>query len=57
VYTDGSKIDPNPKLGAAVIHKPTHTSILIDATGIDENNTVLTVDSLTLLPGALTLLP
>ncbi len=41
VYTDGSKIDPNPKLGASVIHKPSHTSILIDATGVDENNIIL----------------
>ncbi len=41
VYTNGSKIDPNPKLGAAVIHPSTSTAILIDATGIEENNTVL----------------
>ena len=41
VYTDGSKIDPNPKLGAAVIHPATSTVILIDATGLEENNTVL----------------
>ncbi len=41
VYTDGSKIDPNPKLGAAVIQPLASTEIIIDATGIEENNTIL----------------
>ena len=41
MYTYGSKIDPNPKLGASIIHKSTDTEIMIDATGLEENNTVL----------------
>ena len=41
IYIDGSKIDPNPKLGTPVIHPASSAEILIDATGVDETNTIL----------------
>jgi len=40
VYTDGSDIKGHPKLGAAVIHTPTRTTIYIDATGCEETRTI-----------------
>ncbi len=33
VYTDGSDITGHPRLGAAVVHIPSNTSIYIDAAG------------------------
>jgi ribonuclease HI len=39
-YTDGSKQEGNPILGAAVVDLTTQTTTYIDATGFDENNTI-----------------
>jgi ribonuclease HI len=41
VYTDGSDIKGQPRLGAAVVHIPTRTTIYIDATGREETNTIM----------------
>jgi ribonuclease HI len=41
VYTDGSDIKGHPRLGAAVVHIPTRTTIYIDATGCEETRTVM----------------
>ena len=41
VYTDGSDIKGQPRLGAAVVHIPTRTTIYIDATGCEETNTIM----------------
>ena len=41
VYTDGSKQDPDPTLGAAVVHPASGLTILINATGQEELNTIL----------------
>ena len=41
VYTDGSKQDPDPTLGAAVVHLASGLTILINATGQEELNTIL----------------
>ena len=41
VYTDGSDIKDQPRLGAAVVHIPTHTTIYIDATGCEETRTIM----------------
>jgi hypothetical protein len=40
-YTDGSKIDGHPRLGASVVHIPTATTIYIDAAGTEETRTIL----------------
>jgi hypothetical protein len=36
VYTDGFDIKGQPRLGAAVVHVPTCTTMYIDARGTDE---------------------
>jgi ribonuclease HI len=41
VYTDGSDIEGYPRLGAAVVHIPTSTTIFIDATGTEETRTIM----------------
>ena len=41
MYTDGSKQDPDPTLGAAVVHPASGLTILINATGQEELNTIL----------------
>ena len=40
VYTDGTGIKGQPRLGAAMVHIPTRTTIYIDTTGIKENRTI-----------------
>ena len=41
VYTDGSDIKDQPRLGAAVVHIPTRTTIYISATGCEETRTIM----------------
>ena len=41
VYTDGSVIAGHPRLGAAVVHIPTNTSIYIDTAGTEETRTIM----------------
>jgi hypothetical protein len=41
VYTDGSDIEGYPRLGAAVVHIPTSTTIYIDAAGTEETRTIM----------------
>ena len=41
VYTDGSDIKGHPRLGAAVVHTPTCTTIYMDATGSEETRTIM----------------
>ena len=41
VYTDGSDIEGHPRLGAAVVHVPTATTIYIDAAGTEETRTIM----------------
>jgi ribonuclease HI len=41
VYTDGSCITGHPRLGAAVVHIPTSTTIYIDAAGTEETRTIM----------------
>jgi len=41
VYTDGSDITDHPRLGAAVVHIPTSTTIYIDAAGTKETRTIM----------------
>ena len=41
VYTDGSDITGHPRLGAAVVHLPTNTTIYIDAAGTEETRTIM----------------
>ena len=41
VYTDGSDITGHPRLGAAVVHIPTSTTIYIDAAGTEETRTIM----------------
>jgi ribonuclease HI len=41
VYTDGSDIEGYPRLGAAVVHIPTSTTIFIDAVGTEETRTIM----------------
>ena len=41
IYTDGSDIEGHPRLGAAVVHIPTATTIYIDAAGTDETRTIM----------------
>jgi len=41
LYTDGSKIDRHPRLGASVVHIPTATTIYIDAARTDETRTIM----------------
>ncbi len=38
---DGSDIKGHPRLGAAVVHIPTRTTIYIDATGSEETRTIM----------------
>ena len=40
VYTDGSARRHSARLGAAVIHQESDTTIHIDATGHQENHTI-----------------
>jgi len=40
VYTDGSDIKGQPRLGAAVVHIPTCNTIYIDAVGTEETCTI-----------------
>jgi len=44
VYTDGSEITGHPRLGAAVVHIPTNTTIYIDAAGTEETHTIIRVE-------------
>ena len=41
IYTDGSDIEGYPRLGAAVVHIPPSTTILIDAAGTEETRTIM----------------
>jgi ribonuclease HI len=41
VYTDGSDIEGYPRLGAAVVHIPTSTTIFIYAAGTEETRTIM----------------
>ena len=41
VYTDGSDIKGHPRLGAAVVHIPTRTTIYIDAARCDKTRTIM----------------
>ena len=41
MYTDGSDIKGYPRLGAAVVHIPTSTTIFIDAAGTEETRTIM----------------
>ena len=41
VYTDGSGITGNPRIGAAVVLIPTSTTIYIDVTGTEETRTIM----------------
>ena len=41
MYTDGSEITGQPRLGAAVVHVPTCRTIYIDAGGTDETRTIM----------------
>ena len=41
IYTDGSLIEGEGRLGAAVIHKPSATSLHIDASGLAETHTIM----------------
>ena len=41
VYTDGSNITGHPRLGAAVVHIPTSTTIYIDDAGTEETRTIM----------------
>jgi hypothetical protein len=41
VYTDGSDIKGQPRLGAAMVHIPTNTTIFIDAAGCEETHTIM----------------
>jgi hypothetical protein len=41
VYTDGSGITGHPRLGAAVVHIPTSTTIYIDVAGTEETRTIM----------------
>ena len=41
VYTDGSDVKGHPRLGAAVVHIPTCTTIYIDAVGSEETRIVM----------------
>ena len=41
MYTDGSNIKGQPRLGAAVIHVPTYTIIYIGAGGTEETRTIM----------------
>ena len=44
VYTDGSKIEGHPRLGASVVHLPAATTIYIDAARTDETRTIMRVE-------------
>ena len=44
VYTDGSDIKGQPRLGAAVVHVPTCTNLYIDAKGGEETHTIMQVE-------------
>ena len=41
VYTDSSDIKGQPRLGAAVVHVPSYTTIYIDKGGRDETRTII----------------
>jgi ribonuclease HI len=41
VYTDGSDITGQPRLGAVVVHVPTSTTIYIDAWYTNETHTIM----------------
>jgi len=41
VYTDGSDITDHPRLGAAVVHIPTGTTIYIDTAKKEETRTIM----------------
>ena len=44
VYTDGSDITGHPRLGAAVVLIPSHTTIYIDVAGTYETPTIMRVE-------------
>jgi hypothetical protein len=41
VYNDGSDITGQPRLGDAMVHVPTCTTIYIDARGTDKTRTIM----------------
>ena len=41
MYTDGSDITGHPRLGAAMVHMPTNTTIYIDAARTEETRTIM----------------
>ena len=45
VYTDGSDITCHPRLGAAVVHIPTNTTIYIDAAGTKFTRIIMRAES------------
>ena len=53
VYIDGSDIKGHPRLGAAVVHIPTCTTIYINAAGSEETRTIMRAE-LVAIPTALT---
>jgi len=44
VYTDGSDIKGQPRLGSAVVHVPTCTTLYIDAGGTEETRAIMRVE-------------
>ena len=48
VYTDGLDIKGHPRLGAAVVHIPTRTTIYIDATGNEVTRTIMRAELVTI---------
>ena len=44
MYTNGSDIKGHPRLGAAVVHIPSCTTIYIDAVGCEETRTIMRAD-------------
>ena len=44
VYTDGSDIKGQPRLGAAVVHVQTCSTIYIDARGTDDTRAIVRVE-------------
>ena len=44
MYTNGSDITGQPRLGVAVVHVPTCTTIYIDAGGTHETRTIMRVE-------------
>jgi hypothetical protein len=49
MYTYGSNIKGSPRLGAAVVHVPTSTTIYIDAGGTNETRTNMRAELVTII--------